>query len=206
MFVELERDAELLGELLGARAVGRLEHAEREPADRARDPASVQLRVRERRVLVAAHVHLRAGDEVVERGERDRVAARRVGDRGAARGRRSSGKRSSCARMSPSASSLSLGRELSVGDVVDPARERVDGEDRVPPVSRKQAHAGIERRARRAGDAAALGVRGRDVHAPRRSVSSERRAFCTRVARGVLLSTSKPARSIASRVARPPPT
>ena len=31
---------------------------------------------------MAEHVHLRAGDEVVERGERDRVAARRVGDGG----------------------------------------------------------------------------------------------------------------------------
>ena len=175
------------------------------PPDRARDPAPVQLRVGERCVLVAAHVHLGARDEVVERGERDRVAACCVGDRGEHEivGR---GQAVELRTNVAEGVELVFGRELAVGDVVDPSRKGVDGEDRVPPVGRQQAHPGIERRARRAGDAAALGVRGRDVHAPRRSVSNERRAFCTRVARGVLLSTSKLARSIASRVARPPPT
>ena len=63
-----------------ALAVGAVEDAEREPADRARDAAAVVLELGEGRVVGAAHVHLGALDELAERVERDRVAARGVGD------------------------------------------------------------------------------------------------------------------------------
>ena len=114
---ELEREAEVVGERRAGRAVGAVEDAEREPADRARDAAAVVLELGEGRVLGAAHVHLGAVDELAERAERDRVAARRVGDgdehgivalvdRGRARSRvRSSRASFSSAGRSPSAMS-----------------------------------------------------------------------------------------------------
>ena len=55
--------------------VGRVEDAEREPADRAGDAPAVDDELGEGRVLGAAHVHLGAVDEVAESLERDRVAA-----------------------------------------------------------------------------------------------------------------------------------
>ena len=77
---DLQRDAEVVRERGAGGPVGAVEDAEREPPDRARDAAAVELELVERVVPVAAHVGLGAVDEVAERVERDREAAGGVGD------------------------------------------------------------------------------------------------------------------------------
>ena len=77
---KLERDAQIVGERRGRGAVGRLEHPEGEPADRAGDPAAVHLEVGEG--LVRDPLDIRDGtvEQIAERLERDRMPGCRIGD------------------------------------------------------------------------------------------------------------------------------
>ena len=77
---ELEGDSELVGERRGKCAVGAVEDAERQPADRARDAPAVQLELGERDVLGAEDVHLGAVDELPKGRDGDGEASRGVGE------------------------------------------------------------------------------------------------------------------------------
>src|SRR5215472_6400942 len=74
----LARDAERVRERGGGGDVGRAEHPQRQPADRARYTPAVVQQVVEGAVGGAPHVGLAAVDELAERGQRDVEPARRV--------------------------------------------------------------------------------------------------------------------------------
>jgi hypothetical protein len=111
----------------------RLEDAEREPADRSRDAPAVELRVGERRVLVSAHVHLRAVDEVAERVERDRIA-RAAAATARGRGRRLASSRSSSRGRARARRAFVRCESPSATSSMRRA-QRVDREDRVAPIA-----------------------------------------------------------------------
>ena len=132
---ELQRDAEVVGQRLGARrAVGgrpRAEDRQAHAADRPGHAAAVDDQLLEGLIARFAHVHAHALDQLLERTRGDLKARARVRQRdhhGVAAGAAPAPSSRSCASACCRRVAASARRgQLAVADVVDPAREGVGG-------------------------------------------------------------------------------
>ena len=197
----LQREAERLRAGPRRLPARRLVHGRARDSDGPCDPPAVLAQLVPGRVAVLVAVHERTVDEVDERLGRNGIAAHRVRERDEDRvavlrgGKRADG--------GPPRLELGPGGLLLVGEVVDAARKCVERGDRPALRARKDADPPGEVPRGLARDPVRLGVGLLGVHR-RKSSRKTRPAKVHLVGAGRLVNTSHPARSSASRAARPP--
>ena len=204
----LEREAHRLRARDGSSEVAGPVHGRAGEPDRAGDAATVLVQLLPRCVARPLDVHEPAGNEVEERALRDGIAAHGVGEgdeHWIAVGRAGERLDREAAGLEAPAPLLRLEHRV-VRHVVHPPRERVQGGDRVPLRPRQEPDPPREVPRFPPRDAADLRVGVLDGHPHRRPRSSRTasRANVRRVGAGRPVKTSQPARSSASRAARPP--